>query len=319
MDILVFIFQQMLNFAVPLLVVALAAMFSERSGVINIGLEGIMVMGAFAGTLFLHFANESGQEVTLLHLWIAIVISILAGTAYSAFHAFASINMFADQTISGTAINMFAGAFAIFIARSLIGIQQISFTGQFMISKVPVLGEIPLIGPILFQNVYITTYLVLAIWVASTVLLYKTSFGLRLRSAGEFPQATDAAGISVARIRWAGVLLSGALGGLGGLAYILPVSTEFNGTVAGYGFLAIAVLIFGQWNPISIGLAAFFFGLLKALSSIYSGIPFLYNLGIPQFVYQILPYVITILLLAFTSKKTRAPAAEGKPFDKGQR
>ncbi|MBY0584291.1 ABC transporter permease [Murdochiella massiliensis] len=319
MDIVIFIFQQMLNFAIPLLVVALAAMFSERSGVINIGLEGIMVIGAFAGTLYLHVVNDAGQEVTMAHLWVAIALSILAGTVYSAFHAFASINMFADQTISGTAINMFAGAFAIFVARSLIGIQQISFTGHFTITEVPVLSKIPLIGPILFQNVYVTTYLVLILWLVSTIVLYKTSFGLRLRSAGEYPQATDAAGVSVARIRWAGVLISGALGGLGGLAYILPVSTEFNGTVAGYGFLAIAVLIFGQWNPISIGLAAFFFGLLKALSSIYSGIPFLYNLGIPQFVYQILPYVITILLLAFTSKKTRAPAAEGRPFDKGQR
>lgn len=319
MDILIFIFQQMLNFAVPLLVVALAAMFSERSGVINIGLEGIMVIGAFAGTLYLHFVDQGGQEASMLHLWMAIALSILAGTLYSAFHAFASINMFADQTISGTAINMFSGAFAIFVARSLIGIQQISFTGKFTITKVPLLGDIPFLGPLLFQNIYLTTYLVFVIWVISTIVLYKTAFGLRLRSAGEFPQATDAAGISVMRIRWAGVLLSGALGGLGGLAYILPVSTEFNGTVAGYGFLAIAVLIFGQWNPIAIGLAAFFFGLLKALSSIYSGIPFLYNLGIPQFVYQILPYVITILLLAFTSKKTRAPAAEGKPFDKGQR
>lgn len=319
MDIMIFIFQQMLNFAIPLLIVALAAMFSERSGVINIGLEGIMVIGAFAGTLYLHFVNDAGQEVTMTNLWVAIVLSLLAGTVYSAFHAFASINMFADQTISGTAINMFAGAFAIFVARSLIGIQQISFTGHFTITQVPVLSKIPFIGPILFQNVYVTTYLVLVLWLVSTIVLYKTSFGLRLRSAGEYPQATDAAGVSVARIRWAGVLISGALGGLGGLAYILPVSTEFNGTVAGYGFLAIAVLIFGQWNPISIGLAAFFFGLLKALSSIYSGIPFLYNLGIPQFVYQILPYVITILLLAFTSKKTRAPAAEGRPFDKGQR
>lgn len=319
MDIVVFVFQQMLNFAIPLLVVALAAMFSERSGVINIGLEGIMVIGAFAGTLYLHVVNDAGQGVTMANLWVAIALSILAGTVYSAFHAFASINMFADQTISGTAINMFAGAFAIFVARSLIGIQQISFTGHFTITEVPVLSKIPIVGPILFQNVYVTTYLVLVLWLVSTIVLYKTSFGLRLRSAGEYPQATDAAGVSVARIRWAGVLISGALGGLGGLAYILPVSTEFNGTVAGYGFLAIAVLIFGQWNPISIGLAAFFFGLLKALSSIYSGIPFLYNLGIPQFVYQILPYVITILLLAFTSKKTRAPAAEGRPFDKGQR
>ncbi|MDD7593582.1 MAG: ABC transporter permease [Peptoniphilaceae bacterium] len=318
MNLLVFVLQQMLSFSVPLLIVALAAMFSERSGVINIGVEGIMVFGAFAGTLYLHFVGESGP-VGLGALVVAILISIAAGTLFSAFHAFASINMFADQTISGTALNMFAGAFAIFVARSLIGIQQISFMGEFTVGKIPLLGDIPLIGPVLFNGVYLTTYVVLILWAVSAIVLYKTSFGLRLRSAGEFPQATDAAGVSVSKIRWAGVLISGALSGLGGLAYILPVTTEFNGTVAGYGFLAIAVLIFGQWRPLLIGFSAFFFGLLKALSATYSGIPFLVNLGIPQVFYQILPYVITVILLAFTSRKSRAPAAEGVPFDKGMR
>lgn len=318
MNLLVFVLQQMLSFSVPLLIVALAAMFSERSGVINIGVEGIMVFGAFAGTLYLHFAGQDGS-VGLGALVIAILISIVAGTLFSAFHAFASINMFADQTISGTALNMFAGAFAIFVARSLVGIQQISFMGEFTVGKIPVLGDIPLIGPVLFDGVYLTTYIVLILWLVASIVLYKTSFGLRLRSAGEFPQATDAAGVSVSRIRWAGVLISGALSGLGGLSYILPVTTEFNGTVAGYGFLAIAVLIFGQWRPLWIGVAAFFFGLLKALSATYSGIPFLVNLGIPQVFYQILPYVITVILLAFTSRKSRAPAAEGVPFDKGMR
>lgn len=319
MSIASFILQQMLNFAVPLLLVALAAMFSEKSGVINIGLEGTMVMGAFAGTLYLHFANMEATDTSLLTIFIAILIATTTGVIYSCLHAFASINMFADQTISGTALNMFAGAFSIFISRSMIGIQQISFTGTFTIKEVPILSSIPLIGDALFKNAYLTTYLCLLTWFISYLLINKTVFGLRLRSAGEFPQATDAAGVSVSRIRWAGVLLSGALGGLGGLAYIIPVSTEFNGDVSGYGFLAIAVLIFGQWDPILIGFAAFFFGFLKALSAIYSGLPFLYNLGIPQFVYQCLPYVITIIVLAFTSNKSRAPAAEGKPFDKGMR
>lgn len=318
MNLLVFILQQMLNFTVPLLIVALAAMYAERSGVINIGVEGIMIMGAFSGTIFLHFFNQGGGN-DLGYLSVAILFAILSGIVFSAFHAFASINMFADQTISGTALNMFAGAFSIFVARSLVGIQQISFSGSYTISKVPVLGDIPIIGPVLFQKVYPTTWIVLILWAVSALVLYKTAFGLRLRSAGEFPQSTDAAGISVARIRWSGVLISGALAGLGGLAYVLPVSTEFDGTVSGYGFLAIAVLIFGQWKPLWIGLAAFFFGLLKALSAIYTGIPILMNLGIPQVVYQILPYVITIALLAFTSKKSRAPAAEGIPFDKGMR
>ncbi len=319
MNLFIFIAQQMLLFSIPLLVVALAAMFSERSGVVNIGLEGIMVMGAFAGTIFLHFASESESFNPKMALMIAILLSIACGILYSVFHAFASINMFADQIISGTALNMFAGAFSIFVARSLVGIQQITFAGDYKIDQVPLLSKIPFIGPIFFQDAYITTFLGIAILFLSSFVLYKTRFGLRLRSAGEFPQATDAAGISVPKIRWAGVLISGALGGLGGLAYILPISTEFNGTVSGYGFLAIAVLIFGQWKPRYIALAAFFFGLLKTISAAYTGIDFLAQLGIPQFVYQIMPYVITIFALFLTSKKSQAPAAEGKPFDKGMR
>ena len=318
MNALYFLLQQTMYFSIPLLIVALAAMFSERSGVINIGLEGIMVMGAFAGTIYLHFSGgETGN--TQFNLFIAMILAIVTGIIYSALHAFASINMLADQTISGTAINMFAPAFSIFIARSMVGIQQIAFTGAFRIDKVPVLGDLPFIGPMLFQNAYITTYIGFAILIIASFVIYKTAFGLRLRSAGEFPQATDAAGVSVKGIRWSGVLISGALGGLGGLVYIIPISTEFNASVAGYGFLAIAVLIFGQWKPGYIALAAFFFGLLKAVSAAYTGIPFLANLNIPQVVYQIMPYIVTILALVFTSKKSAAPSAAGVPFDKGKR
>lgn len=316
MSVFVFIVQQMMIFTSPLLIVALAAMFSERSGVINIGLEGTMVIGAFAGTLFLHFSSENPGQKELL---IAILISMLAGLIYSVLHAFASINMFADQTISGTALNMFAGAFAIFIARSLVGVQQVNFAGNYLIDKVPLLGDIPIIGPLFFQNAYITTYIGIIILFISSFVLYKTKFGLRLRSAGEFPQATDAQGVSVEKIRWKGVLISGVLGGLGGLAYIIPISTEFLGSVSGYGFLAIAVLIFGQWKPKYIALSAFFFGILKTISAAYTGIGFLYELGIPQVFYQVAPYIITILVLFLTSKNSHAPRAEGIPFEKGQR
>lgn len=319
MDSLFFIAQQTMFFSIPLLIVALAAMFSERSGVINIGLEGTMVIGAFAGTMFLHISQDAGAFNGYWGLLMAILIATLTGILYSALHAFASVNMFADQTISGTAMNMFAAAFSIFVARSIVGIQQVSFSNLFLIRKVPLLGDIPIIGPMFFQNTYITTFLGILILIVSSIVLYKTRFGLRLRSAGEFPQATDAAGINVKKIRWAGVLISGALGGLGGLVYILPISTEFNADVAGYGFLAIAVLIFGQWKPKYIALAAFFFGLLKTISAGYTGVPFLFALQIPTVVYQILPYVITIIALFLTSKKSAAPAAEGQPFDKGQR
>lgn len=319
MNELYFLVQQMMLFAVPLLIVALAGMFSERSGVVNIALEGIMIVGAFSGTLFIHMMQQSGAMSGYPMLFVAFLIAIVSGMAFSFFHAFASIRMSADQTISGTALNLFAPAFAIFAARSMVGVQQINFSNPFRIESVPFLGDIPFIGPLLFQNTYLTTYLGFLILIIAHFVLFKTSFGLRLRSAGENPQATDAAGISVPKIRYAGVLISGALAGLGGLIYILPITVNFNGDVAGYGFLAIAVLIFGQWKPINILFASLFFGLLKTISAAYTGIPFLYNLDIPQIIYQIIPYIATMVVLIMTSRKSEAPKALGEPFDKGKR
>lgn len=317
MNVIYFIFQQTMLFTIPLMIVALGGMFSERSGIVNIALEGIMIMGAFTSILFLNLTGGklSGQ----VQLFIAIVISMITGAVFSLTHAYAAINMKADQTISGTALNMFAPAFAIFVARVIQGVQQIQFTNSFRIESVPVLGKIPVIGPLLFQNTYITTYLGIGILVASTLVLYKTRFGLRLRACGEHPQAADAAGINVYRMQYAGVMISGALGGLGGLVFVVPTSTNFNADVAGYGFLAIAVLIFGQWKPIKILGASLFFGLMKAIAAAYSGIPFLASLGIPSYLYKMVPYIATMVVLMFTSKNSQAPRASGIPYDKGQR
>ena len=231
MSVIYFIFQQTMLFTIPLMVVALGGMFSERSGVVNIALEGIMIMGAFVSILFLNLTGTklSGQ----LQLLIAIVISMVTGAVFSLTHAYAAINMKADQTISGTALNMFAPAFAIFVARVIQGVQQIQFSNTFRIESVPVLGKIPVLGPLLFQNTYITTYLGILILILSTVVLYKTKFGLRLRACGEHPQAADAAGINVYRMQYAGVVISGALAGLGGLVFVVPTSTNFNADVAG--------------------------------------------------------------------------------------
>ncbi len=317
MNIIYFIFQQTMYFMIPLMIVALGAMFSERSGIINIALEGIMTMGAFTGILFLSLtgASMSGQT----QLLIAVVISMATGMIFSLFHAYASINMKSNQVISGTALNMFAPAFAIFVARVIQGVQQVPFNNTFRIASVPFLGKIPFIGPLLFQNAYITTYIGIGIFLLSYVVLYKTRFGLRLRSCGEHPQAADAAGINVYRMQYAGVLISGALGGLGGLVFVVPTSTNFNADVAGYGFLALAVLIFGQWKPVNIMFASLFFGLMKAVASAYSGIPFLSVLGIPSYFYKMVPYIITLVVLIFTSRNSQAPKAEGIPYDKGQR
>ncbi|MDD3109693.1 MAG: ABC transporter permease [Eubacteriales bacterium] len=319
MEIIYFIFQQMMFFSIPLLIVALGGMFSERSGVVNIALEGIMVAGAFSSIYFINRVQGamSGQGLLLL----AILVALGSGLLYSFLHAYAAISLKSNQTISGTALNMIAPAASIYLARTTRpnGIQQIQFVNTFRIEKVPVLGDIPVLGPLLFQNCYITTYLGLIILAASAFVLYKTRFGLRLRACGEHPQAADSVGINVYKIRYAGVLISGALAGLGGLVYVIPTSTNFNATVSGYGFLALAVLIFGQWKPLRIFVAAFFFGLMKTVAASYSGIPVLKDLGIPSDIYKMIPYIATMVVLAFTSRRSQAPRASGVPYDKGAR
>lgn len=317
MNSFIFLIQQTMIFFVPLMIVALGAMYSERSGVLNIALEGIMVFGAFWGIMFVSIFQ--GSMPSGLVLLIAIIISMVAGLILSAFHAFASINLKADQTISSTALNTFAAAFCIFFARVVQQVEHVSFKNTFRISKVPVFGDIPFIGPAFFQNVYVTTFLGIIILFITSFVLYKTKFGLRLRSCGENPQAADSVGINVYKMRYTGVLISGALGGLGGLIYVIPTTTSFNSTVAGYGFLAMTVLVFGQWKPGRIFLAALFFGLTKTIGAAYSGIPFLYKLGIPDTVYKMLPYIATLLVLIFASKRSPGPAAAGQPYDKGAR
>lgn len=317
METIYFLVQQTMLFSIPLLLVALGGMFSERSGVVNIALEGIMIIGAFTGIFFIsRFGNLFSPTITL---FIAIIISALSGLIFSLFHAYASINMSADQVISGTALNIFAPAFAIYVTRAIQVVQQISFVNNFRIESVPVLGNIPIIGNLLFKNAYITTYLGFIILALSWFALHKTRFGLRLRSCGEHPQAADSVGINVYKMRYFGVAISGALAGIGGLVFVIPTSTNFNATVAGYGFLALAVLIFGQWKPIRILYAAFFFGLMKTLASAYSGIPILSNLPISNSVYKMIPYITTIIVLAFTSKNSQAPKASGLPYDKSVR
>jgi len=318
-DTIVFLVQQMWFFSIPLLIVALGGMFSERSGVVNIALEGIMVVGAFCSILFINLMQDtmSGQGLLLL----AMLVAMGSGVLFSLLHAYASINLRSNQTISGTALNMFAPAFAIYTARVIQtnSVQQVEFTNTFRIPSVPLLGDIPILGPLFFQRTYITTFIGIAILIVATFVLYKTRFGLRLRACGEHPQAADSMGVNVFKIRYAGVLLSGALAGLGGLVFVVPTSTNFNATVAGYGFLALAVLIFGQWKPLRILVAALFFGLMKTVASAYSGISFLQGLPIPSDIYKMIPYLATLIVLAFSSKRSQAPRASGVPYDRGGR
>lgn len=317
MSALVFVLQQTFLFSIPLLIVALGAMFSERSGVLNIGLEGIMIMGAFGGIMAINAL--SGKLPAQMLLLAGILASMIVGMVFTFFHAFAAITLKADQTISGTALNLFAPAFCIFVARVIQGVQQVPFDNIFRLDKIPVLGDIPFIGEVLFQKFYLTTYLGFLLLIISWIVINKTRMGLRLRACGENPHAADSVGINVTKMRYLGVMISGALGGLGGLVFVVPTGTTFNASVAGYGFLALAVLIFGQWRPGRIAVAAMFFGLMKTVAAAYSGIPALARLGLPDTVYKMIPYIATIVVLMFTSKNSKSPAASGVPYNKGER
>ena len=324
MNIFFFVIQSTMFFTIPLIIVALGGLFSEKSGVVNIALEGIMIVGAFAGILFIHMMQSRGAilGVTLTGtplLIVALLIGMLAGMLISLLHAFASINLKANQVISGVAINLFAPAFAVYTARIVVNSQNVRFTNVFRIDSVPFLGRIPILGPMFFQNAYLTTLLGFVILAVSSFVLFKTKFGLRLRACGEHPQAADSVGVSVAVMRYSGVLISGALAGLGGVVFIIPITTVFDGTVVGYGFLALAVLIFGAWKPSRILFAAIFFGLMKTIAHSHSAIGFLNALSIPSHFYSMLPFVTTLVVLAFTSKNTQAPKAAGQPYDKGGR
>ncbi len=317
MDVFYYVANMCLCFFIPLLVVAVAGLYSEKSGVLNMCLEGIMIMGAFAGALFMHYmeAYMSGQLLLICSMFVSVIVGIL----FTQLHAFAAIKLKADQSISAMALNSFAAAFAIFVARSITGSQHISFTNTFRIEKVPVLGDIPILGKILFQNAYITTYLGFVIIGATIFVFAKTRFGMRLSACGENPQAADSLGINVYRTRYIAVGISGALGGLGGLIYIVPTVTSFGGDVYGYGFLAMSVLMLGQWKPVRLLFAALLFSLIKTIASGYMSIPFLSNIGLSDNFYKSLPYIITLIILAVSSNKAIGPKACGQPYDKGRR
>lgn len=309
--------QYTLLFSSVLLLVALGGMFSERSGVINIGLEGVMVIGALGGALVMKFLPLTvGAPVMILAV---IAGSMLFGMVYSLFLAVAAINFRADQTITGTAMNMMATAAATVIVKAMntasSGGSNVSSEIYYTEAKDMLLVRL---GSFEFNWFVLVAVIALAV---SYITLYKTRFGLRLMACGEHPQAADSVGINVHKMRYAGVLISGLLGGLGGIVFITAgVSVwKFEMGVAGFGFLALAVMIFGAWKPVSIALAALLFGFFRALGNVYSGFDFLASLNIPSVVYNMLPYIISLVVLAFTSKKSRAPKAEGIPYDKGSR
>ncbi len=308
--------QYTLIFASVLILVALGGCFSEHSGVINIGLEGIMVMGALGGALMMKFLP--GGTSPFLIIVLVVLASLALGMLYSLLLAVAAINFKADQTLVGTAMNLLGTAAATVFVKAMNtaeSVDNVSSTIQYIEPKKAFLVNI---GGFEFNWFMLLALIAL---VLAYVVLYKTRFGLRLCACGEHPQAADSVGINVYRMRYAGVLISGVLGGLGGIVYIIAGVSEwkFENGVAGFGFLALAVMIFGQWKPTRIALAALIFGLFRALANVYTGFDFLNALQLPSSVYNMLPYIISLVVLAFTSQNSRAPKAEGIPYDKGQR
>ena len=341
-----FLIQQTLLYAVPLMIVALAGIFAERSGIINLALEGIMIFGAFVGVYFINImqgiplfvnAARSGDWVTLQILCLAtMIVTAALGALFSMLLSFASIHLKADQTIGGTALNLLAPALVLFLVRVLANQNTLQMaTGDaaswFMIKK-STFGidrdvDLGFLGETFLNKVYPATYICLIVFVILSVILYKTRFGLRMRACGENPQAADSLGINVYKMRYIGTTISGALAGMGGFVYSLTTANcTANGDVAGFGFLALAVMIFGNWKPLNIAMASLIFGLFKCIAAAYStidingdGVFLLANLGISSNLYRMLPYLVTLVVLAFTSKRSRAPKAEGIPYDKGSR
>ena len=372
-DSMAFLIRQTLLFAVPLMIVALAGVFSERSGVINLALEGIMIFGAFMGVLFVNIIEDAGW-FTEAYDWLknassvkieerdaafasgmlknllstqgfallTMLVTAIACAIFAMLLAFAAINLRADQTIAGTALNMLSPALVLFLVRIIANQNTMNIGGEasswFMLkesyfgfgiklTRTTRTESMGFLGQAFVNQVYPITYVCIILFVLMAIFMYKTRFGLRLRSCGENPQAAASLGINVYKMRYAGVGISGALAGMGGFLYATTtMNCSSNGDVAGFGFLALAVMIFGNWKPLNIALASLLFGLLKCISASYSTLDFdankiyeLKELGISKHLYNLMPYIITLLVLAFTSKRSRAPKAEGIPYDKSVR
>ncbi|MCC7669215.1 sugar ABC transporter permease [Leuconostoc pseudomesenteroides] len=311
--ILTLVVSSTLVYSAPLIFTSIGGTFSERSGVVNVGLEGIMGMGAFASVVFnLTFANTFGT----LTPWLGLVAGAIVGLVFSLLHAVATVTLRADHIISGTVINLLAPALGVFLIKVIYGKGQTEPISQdFGYANVPVLDKIPFIGPIFFEKTSAPAWLAIIVAVLSWYIIFKTKFGLRLRSVGENPQAADTLGLNVARLRYSGVMISGVLGGVGGAVVAQSISLNYSvGTIVGQGFVAMAAMIFGRWNPLGAMGASLFFGLSQSLAVVGAQLPGLKN--VPSIWLQIAPYVLTIVVLVFFFGKTRAPKADGVNYIK---
>ncbi|GIN14159.1 ABC transporter permease [Shouchella clausii] len=317
MDVLALIVSTTIYSAAPLMLAALGGLFSERSGVVNIGLEGLMVMGAFSVIVTTLTLEAAG--VGALSVWIGLLVAAVVGALFSLFHAVASIHFQADQVVSGVALNFLAVGLSVYIINLLYGSGQTAYIeNRFYRFNIPGLSDIPVIGPLFFSNVYATSFLAFGLAFLVYYVIYYRPFGLRLRSVGEHPQAADTMGIRVVKMRYIGVMLSGVFAGLGGAVFAATFSGNFSATtITGQGFMALAALIFGKWHPLGVIGATLFFGLAQALGVVGQQLPFLSD--VPPVFLLIAPYVLTILALAGFVGRAEGPKALGKPYIKGSR
>lgn len=315
-----FLIQKTMIYTIPLLVVALAGMFAERSGIINLALEGEMVFGAFCGALAVYIfqMNQILLDQPQLMFVLAMLIATLAGALYSLLLSFSAIKLKSDQTIGGTALNMLAPAIVNTLALAFFNQEKLvmPLSTNFVFINEGASG----IVRIFTDKAYLSTYIMIVVFILLSVWIYKTKTGMRMRACGEHPQAADSVGINVAAMRYLGTTISGALAGCGGYIYIATTAGgTAESTVAGMGFLALAIMIFGNWKPAGIAFGALMFGFLRCIGAVSSSIDFLKNLGLPMYFYNIIPYVAVLVVLALTTKKSGCPKAEGIPYDKGQR
>ncbi len=305
-----------LLWAAPLVFTALGGIFSERSGVVNIGLEGLMVVGAFSAIVFnLTFVETFGSWTP----WIAILVAMVAGAIFSILHAVAAITFRADHTVSGVAINLLSTGLTLFLVKLIYDKGETNIISKgFSKVDIPLLKDIPIIGKIFFQNTYWTSFLAIVVAIIVWYIVFKTPFGLRLRSVGEHPMAADTMGINVTKMRYLGVIISGAFGGIGGAVYAQSITSNFShSTISGQGFMAMAAMIFGKWHPLGAMGAAIFFGFAQSISIIGSSLPFLKE--IPSVYLLIAPYVLTIIALTGFIGRADAPKASGTHYIKGSR
>lgn len=311
-----------LSFAMPLFVMAIGGIYSERSGVTNLALEGLQGAGAFVGALVAIFMMQALGPDSQLPYYAAFLFAMIGGMVYAMLHAVLCVKFKANQVISGVVINILAMALTSFLTKVVNRVVFDAPSDKFVLGvsgrwTIPVISEIPVIGAV-FKDIYPFEVIIVVVAVIAWYVLYKTKYGLHLRACGDNPHAVDAAGIDVAKVRFSAVMVSGALSGLAGMCFAYSISANFSGNIyVGYGYLSIAALIFGNWKIVPTLAACLLFGLAKS-----GGYQIVQAAGMPSSysdLVMILPYVVTLLLLVFFSKHNRAPRALGEIYDKGKR